>query len=603
MKKILVLIVFLLILPTVIAETFTWRLGNLDEIKGGSHTIGFTESCDLGSKIGRELGRLGNTLGNVYDKAEDTVKKIFGFAVSNAIFGGASKNTFSYSFPDSDIYSVNFWARQSNDGCGQSLKIVLNGNDSQAPYINQQGLSRFDDKILFLGGANLNGAYFERTGGTNCYSPGFAKRETACNIEVTNLKLFAFDKNSVKGSTRIFLKDETNRKNTPLDLGRVGTLLKNMNGEVFISSDNPKVLIWVDDHKKSTINPDDHAYACLDDDKNGVCDYKQADIECAAGSDWYKGACCGVSISKAKSYGIGYHSDVKAICGKKSNEWQWASLEDTGKIYDLTEPNILVVSDGNNYFECGGSIPSWLTNVQALNANKLFQSTPSEKHEYYCNRGKRILAECAGEYPKFSKDNSFNTGAKINLNQTPEKNVYCASDGSWTEDLDAKDVKTCESAGFAWTGSKCCGEPEDEHEYYNDPGNKPTSGGCWDSSYVQRGSLTSDKKILNHNGEFYGCKITSQKLSITQKNECSVIEDSSLDNPPKHYVCQTSNEWQKVDEKGNRIITSAVWYVDTSKGQTQNGCCLSTECWDGESCVKRGVKYEDKSTGQKYICQ
>ncbi|MBI4918720.1 hypothetical protein HY837_02230, partial [archaeon] len=77
MKKILFLIVFLLLLPTVIAETFTWKLGNLDEIHGGSHTIGFTDSCDVGSKIGRELGRIGKALGLV---------------VSNAVLAGSSQN-------------------------------------------------------------------------------------------------------------------------------------------------------------------------------------------------------------------------------------------------------------------------------------------------------------------------------------------------------------------------------------------------------------------------------------------------------------------------------------------------------------------------------
>lgn len=45
---------------------------------------------------------------------------------------------------------------------------------------------------------------------------------------------------------------------------------------------------------------------------------------------------------------------------------------------------------------------------------------------------------------------------------------YCASDGDWTKDLDAKDEPSCSSAGFNWTGHKCCSEMDDVDESYSD---------------------------------------------------------------------------------------------------------------------------------------
>ncbi|MBN1644491.1 LamG domain-containing protein [Candidatus Woesearchaeota archaeon] len=45
---------------------------------------------------------------------------------------------------------------------------------------------------------------------------------------------------------------------------------------------------------------------------------------------------------------------------------------------------------------------------------------------------------------------------------------YCASDGDWTKDLDIKDSLSCHSAGFDWTGHRCCSEFDDPGESYSD---------------------------------------------------------------------------------------------------------------------------------------
>jgi len=51
---------------------------------------------------------------------------------------------------------------------------------------------------------------------------------------------------------------------------------------------------------------------------------------------------------------------------------------------------------------------------------------------------------------------------------TGAQNLYCASDGLWTPDLDIKDEDTCLAAGFGWTGNYCCSEDDDANEYYSD---------------------------------------------------------------------------------------------------------------------------------------
>jgi len=57
----------------------------------------------------------------------------------------------------------------------------------------------------------------------------------------------------------------------------------------------------------------------------------------------------------------------------------------------------------------------------------------------------------------------------ISLNVSAQTvTYYCASDKTFTEDLDDKDVATCQSAGEIFTGSLCCSEDDDPNEHYND---------------------------------------------------------------------------------------------------------------------------------------
>ncbi|MBI5065772.1 hypothetical protein HZA97_06045 [Candidatus Woesearchaeota archaeon] len=578
MNKKVILLVILLVMPIVFAENFEWTLGNVDEIRGGSHNIGYGGDCSSIARAGRKLA------------------SIFGLAVTDAILMSSQEYSFSYSFPDAKIYSLNFFGVESNPNCGQGLNVGLSGKDGSASF----RYSPRGEETAFLGSKNFNHVSFERSGGKECSTGNILKRSSQCTIEVTNLKVFAFDKNYISGRTSAFLNEEAK------SLGKISDLIKNLQGIVFISSDNPKVMVWLgkkDSYdKKSTGDPSAEAFACLDSDENSQCDFMQAKN---CNGDWYAGACC-----DGKSYDVGLHEvrpGMKIICGKnQKDEWQWAPLTSVGNIADFKNPNLLLVpaktqSNVYEYLVCSGSYAGlnqnlfggFLIDKQGLLSLNVLST--GEKHNYFCDSTQKVLAECRGNYPAFSETNSYGTGEKLVAGQ---RNIYCGKDGIWDFDLDYLGEGACVNAGFGWTGTKCCGEPEDFPENYNDPGNLPTSGGCWESNYVQKGNTIKNNQLLNYNGQFYGCQTSSATpVTVLQKNQCDVMEDATNDSPPKQFVCQTNKEWQKVQEKGVRTLTSSGWQV--SQGM-QEGCCLNNECWDGNQCQKKGFIHEEN--GKYYLC-
>lgn len=595
MNKKVILLVFLLLVPLSAAESFTWKLGNTDEINGGTHTIGFTGSCSFGSKIGRQVGRIGNQIAS----GIKSVGKVLGLAVLNANLIGASENNFDYSFKESSLYSISFKAGQSHDGCSQELRTVLSGTSNSYERRYSPPML-YGEQTFSLGGERFSKVYFERNGGSTCYSPGLAQRESACNIMVSGIKIIAFDQNHISGRTSVFLGDEAKL------LGKSSDLIKNMQGIIFLASNNPKVMVWLGKKdlydKKSTGDPNAEVFACLDSDENTQCDFVQAKN---CNGDWYAGSCC-----DGKSYDVGFHEikpGIKAICGKNQNDkWQWAPLNSAGMIADYKNPNMLLApaktqSNTYEYLVCSGSFGAFSQNVfggflidkqGSLTLNALGSE---EKHNYFCDTNQKVLAECHGNYPAFSQTNSYGTGEKLVAGQ---RNIYCGKDGIWAFDLDYLGEGACVNAGFGWTGTKCCGEPEDFPEYYNDQGNLPISGGCWESNYVQKGNTVKNNQILNHNGQFYGCQTSSTTpINVAQKNQCEVIEDATNDSPPKQFVCQTNKEWQKVEEKGIRTLTSSGWQVNQG---IQEGCCLKDDCWDGNQCQKKGFIHEEN--GKYYLC-
>ncbi len=139
---------------------------------------------------------------------------------------------------------------------------------------------------------------------------------------------------------------------------------------------------------------------------------------------------------------------------------------------------------------------------------------------YYCNADTRFVKDLDYYIPNVDKKpvRPFNA------------EDYCSNSSNSKEMC----KKTCEAAGFSWTGTKCCSEDDDnltetaegittfftclndptKTECYNDKISAltGTEGGCWNSTIVPSFDSVSENpptknSVMNYNGEFYGCAI------------------------------------------------------------------------------------------------
>lgn len=171
---------------------------------------------------------------------------------------------------------------------------------------------------------------------------------------------------------------------------------------------------------------------------------------------------------------------------------------------------------------------------------------------------------------------------------------YCRTDSKFVTDLDTVEGRTtCEKAGFVWTGTKCCSEADDPHEYYND---QDGTGGCWDKSFVPAGTFANgtDSSVLNYNGVFHGCVINMTNYNTNNDNLLNITDYHSgtqlitehnyceLD-PSKNYFCSYTEKWllsQGINRTHLSIVPVSV-NSTTQKGE----CCQDKKCWDGAKCI------------------
>ncbi|MBI2564554.1 hypothetical protein HYV79_01010 [Candidatus Woesearchaeota archaeon] len=385
-------------------------------------------------------------------------------------------------------------------------------------------------------------------------------------------------------------------------LGSVEELLGPVNvNEATVFSASNDVIVWIgtdmDFGIKKTRDFTKNAWACLDSNHNQQCDYIDGKECIAKKGSWYNGFCCGVD------YNPGYYSTLKktvpvwglktqqidvpvnSICGTNvEGKYQWLPLEEVGEPRSSLEPEGLFVSDGTKFFNCGGDKD--FMNLHGIpKLDKSIFTYKGKSNEYLCQNEEII--SCGGNTP-FS-ELSKNPGEKINYKS---KEYYCSSSGLFVDDLDKTDESTCNNAGFIWTGTKCCGDPEEKPEYYNDPYNSSKvkqglGGGCWNSNFVARGrTIPDDQGIINHQGEFYSCKFpTNQALLLQVKNEqeCTVLPES-VPEPEnyKHAVCQPNGKWVIDNDSSAKSKKSISW--NPNSNQIVQGCCSSSQCWDGNQC-------------------
>ncbi|MEK6984487.1 MAG: hypothetical protein AABX33_07980 [Nanoarchaeota archaeon] len=174
---------------------------------------------------------------------------------------------------------------------------------------------------------------------------------------------------------------------------------------------------------------------------------------------------------------------------------------------------------------------------------------------------------------------------------------YCRSDGKFVTELDTsepnrgdaslnnKNKKTCEAAGFKWTGTKCCSEADDnltsQKEYYNDPGG---TGGCWNSNLTISVDFvkSTDNSVINYNGEFHGCAIDRRNFN-TNNDNLLALRDKHTNNqlitnhvycfndPESNYYCSYSEKWLPT-EGTERIRLST---APASSGTSTSGTVIT----------------------------
>jgi len=212
---------------------------------------------------------------------------------------------------------------------------------------------------------------------------------------------------------------------------------------------------------------------------------------------------------------------------------------------------------------------------------------------YVCNvTATGQIARCCGDKVcAFGDDDAYrrNTFGAIKTGSGDMSSTYyCTANGTFTSDLDTTSQDFCtkaepvglslelfagsRSAQYKWTGSRCCGEPEDVHEYYNDgkrdaAGIPDAVGACWNTSMVKNtyfvnrntsqaivstGLPTSTMVI---NGSLFGCSLTKQdiaqslldsatgQLAVKDLKTCAVIK-----NAPGQFVSSSQISGIDIDK-------------------------------------------------------
>ena len=203
------------------------------------------------------------------------------------------------------------------------------------------------------------------------------------------------------------------------------------------------------------------------------------------------------------------------------------------------------------------------------------------------------------------------------------KNVtlYCTPEGTFVKDLDLKEEevadkvllasrkKTCERAGLAWTGTKCCSEGDDQNEYYNDPSGK---GACWNKQPVLNfdSAPNTNDSVASYNGQLHGCAIDKSVYNPENDGFLSLKDnftsEALIENHPycftdplKTFYCSFSERWKASDGANYSHISVSPLASSSSPAE----CCTANSCWDGNACIPN-QKFNPlaRPLDGKYLC-
>lgn len=374
-----------------------------------------------------------------------------------------------------------------------------------------------------------------------------------------------------------------------VSLGKVSSFMDAGGNTVFTNTSDSRLVSWFSEQgllsptsRTSTTNPGDELLICTNFDLNNdgqgnpVCDFVDSRECILKDSEWFMGDCCGDSPYSP----CAFHSDKQAICGRDSQQYlRWAALSRVGQVVDLTGcPGVELVSNGSRFFTCSEP-PSGFPMIERFQG-----SVEINGHEYMCV-GSRI-AECGGDFPV----SGSSTGDKQVVGSTV---YYCSEDANWLVSLDDAGKKSCESAGLAWTGSKCCGETSDSLETYEDSGG---SGSCFKNIFVASGhSVPGSREIISYQGVFQVCRTNgipqlfdNTGIVPAESTPCSApLPDALASGSERNALCMPWGGWRFVGDTSTRFRKDTEWSAGI--GEHKEGCCTESQCWDGNSCVDRGT--------------
>lgn len=432
-----------------------------------------------------------------------------------------------------------------------------------------------------------------------------------------NLQITISNVVQVGGKTATIVRDLFSlRGSGPVNLKRVKEIIDVSGNDIVKAfSSTTKAPIWFDDQtgtsqtkRTETSGYNDITYACLnsdsntDDEGNPYCDYFDEEDCFDEGKDWYGGKCCG-DAGYLPASGCQWYADKQAVCGQDATGfWKWAALGDTGLITSLSGscPEMKIVSNGSIFYTCTHIAQTIIPATQIQQLNGIIEI---EGHDYIC-QGENII-ECGGKTPY--SPTALEIGASVTING---KKNYCDSNGIFSVAIE--DRAACEKAGLKWTGTQCCGEPDDPVQTYEDVyAGTGTAGVCYNGEFLPSGTfLDAQKTILSSRGEYYQCDPTATtqstrtlqgtSITVTVMPPCGApLLGTLLTGTKPNSLCLPSGQWHFTSGTEATIVKQTKW--TPLETEQQKGCCPDNQCWDGKNCKNIGEYYVIGERG--FLCQ
>lgn len=251
--------------------------------------------------------------------------------------------------------------------------------------------------------------------------------------------------------------------------------------------------------------------------------------------------------------------------------------------------------------------------------DQVITSRTGPQHQLLCQQDNTVL-ECAGEDVPFL---TYGNETGQLASHTGEARI-CSADGMWRTSLDMGDNPgissetlelSCEKFGQGtrkgWSGTKCCGEPEEKPEYYTDADSAidaKAKGTCYNSTLLEHGDLTPDSRIISYQGLLKACEPEAENPVDSPRDVLEIITNTCGDSlleeatkaPNEHAACGPGGMWNFLYHEGDpaeadvqeTYVAAGLWRQKAQDSQTMatGGCCAAEKCWNGTVCVEPGTK-------------